>query len=298
MLWPEHVPPRLAASGHVGSASVPVPLREGLRTRDHRPYRQKMLGHEHRHGSSGTVLRAGLVAGAVLIGCAADPTRTAPAAATSPAESSATPTASSDLAAGLLPAEAFGKGADVDPLPFDGVPGLDHWGDRGPWGHDDESLTPSECQTALEQAGTQFGDVQDAAGQVARADNVRTFEVLAVPTQPVNVVEEFGAVVAACRDVSFSEENGDGDHGDGQVSIDPLQGLPDGMAGASVTFSGTYPDGTWAATSLIGVAQDGDRVLVLAQMSWDDTADDTALDSAAFTALLQQAYDVQAGALD
>jgi hypothetical protein len=257
-----------------------------------------MLRNARRHSRSIAVLGAGLVAGAALAGCAADQPRTAPAAATGPAESSATPTASSDLAAGLLPAEDFGEDADVDLLPFDGVPGFDHWGHWGDWGHhwgdEDESATPTECQTALDEAATQFGDVQDAAGQVARADGTRTFEVLAVPAESMDVVGQFQAVVGACGDVSLTDQDGDEGHGDATVSIEPLQGLPGGMAGVSVTFSGTYTDGSWAATALIGVAQDGDRVLVLAQMSHDDTA----LDPAAFTTLLQRAYDVQADALD
>jgi hypothetical protein len=257
-----------------------------------------MLRTERRHFRSVAALGAGLVAGAVLAGCAAAQPRTAPAAATGPAESSATPSASSELADGLLPAEAFGEDADVDVLPFDGVPYFGpwgHWGHWDHWGHDDESVMPAECQTALDQTPTQLDDVQDAAGQVAHADGTRTFEVLAVPAEPGDAVEQFQAVVDACGAVSFSDEDGDEAHGDVQVAIDPLPGLPDGMAGVSVTFSGTYPDGSWAATSLLGIAQDGDRVLVLAQMSWDD---DPAPDPAAFTALLQQAYDVQADALD
>ena len=255
-----------------------------------------MLRTARRHRRSVAALGAGLV-GAVLAGCAADQPRTAPAAATGPAESSATPSASSGLAAGLLPAEAFGEDADVHVLPFDGVPYFDNWGRGGHWGHwghDDESVMPAECRTALDQAATQLGDVQDAAGQVAWADGTRTFEVLAVPAEPVDAVEQFQAVVDACDAVSSSEEGGDEEHGDVQVGIDPLPGPPDGMAGVSVTFSGTYADGTWASTSLLGIAQDGDRVLLLAQMSRDDTAPD----SAAFTALLQHAYDVQSDALD
>jgi hypothetical protein len=256
-----------------------------------------MLRTARRHRRTVAALGAGLVAGAVLASCAAEQPRTSPAAATGPAESSATPSASSELAAGLLPADAFGADADVDVLPFDGVPYFGPWGHGGHWGHwghDDESVTPAECQTALDQAATQLGDVQDAAGQVARADGTRTFEVLAVPAGPVDAVEQFQAVVDACGAGSFSEEDGDGAHGDVQVGIDPLPGLPDGMAGVSVTFSGSYPDGSWAATALLGVAQDGDRVLALAQMSRDDAAPDPA----AFTALLQRAYDVQADALD
>jgi len=284
----------------VGCTSGPEPLRKGLRGREHPPYRREMPRTTRRHSRSIAVLGAGLVAGAVLTGCADQP-RTATAAATGPTETSvptsAPPSASSELAAGLLPADAFGEGADVDVLPFDGVPYFghwDHWDHWGYWGHDDESVTPAECQTALDEAATQIGDVQDAAGQVARADETRTFEVLAVPAESGDAVAQFQAVVDACGAVSFSEEHGDADHGDVQVSIDPLD-VPDGMAGVSVTFSGTYPDGSWGASALMGIAQDGDRVLLLAQMSHDE---DTALDPAAFTALLQQAYDVQSDALD
>jgi hypothetical protein len=253
-----------------------------------------MLRTARRHGRSIAALGAGLVAGAVLTGCAADPTQTTPAAATGPVESSAAPSASSELADGLLPAEAFGDDADVDVLPFDGTPGFGYWGHWGHEGHDDESVTPAACQTALDQAATSFEDVQDAAGQVAHTDGTRTFEVLAVPPEHVDAVEQFQAVVDACGAVSITEQDGDGDHGDVQVSVGPLPGVPEGMAGVSITFSGTYADGSWAANALLGVAQDGDRVLALAQMSWDDPAPDPA----SFTALLQRAYDVQAQALD
>jgi hypothetical protein len=244
------------------------------------------------------VLGAGLVAGTVLVGCASDRTSTAPAAATGPVETSPAPTtdAASDLAAGLLPAEAFGEGTEVDSLPLDH---LDHWGHH--WWRDEGDVTPPECGTALEQAASQFSGVTDAAGQVARTEGVRTIEVLAVPDAPGNAVEQFAAVVGACDSVSFSERH---DHADmtGQVSIDELPGMPEGMAGVSVTFSGDYPGGSWSATALAGVAQDGDRVLALVQMSHDhgdmESPDGEPLDPAAFIALLEQAYDVQADALD
>jgi hypothetical protein len=245
------------------------------------------------------VLGAGLIAGTVLVGCASDRTSTAPAAATGPVETSPAPATDtdSDLAAGLLPAEAFGEGADVDSLSLDH---LDHWGDHW-WWDDEGDVTPPECRTALEQAASQFSGVTDAAGQVARTEEVRTIEVLAVPDAPVDAVEQFTAVVGACDSVSFSERH---DHADmtGQVSIDELPGMPEGMAGVSVTFSGDYPGGSWSATALAGVAQDGDRVLALVQTSHDhgdlESPDGDPLDPAAFIALLEQAYDVQADALD
>src|SRR3954452_21082404 len=141
MSWPEHVPARLAGRGRSGPHPYRYRSERGCPSAVTGSTVRKMLRHAHRHGRSLTVLGTGLVAGAVLVGCATDPTRTAPAAATSSA-SSPTPTASNDLAAGLLPADAFGEGADVETLPFDGVAGLDHWGHGGPWGHDDGSVTP------------------------------------------------------------------------------------------------------------------------------------------------------------
>jgi hypothetical protein len=254
---------------------------------------------------SAAVLGAGLVAGTVLIGCSSEQTSTAPAAATGPVETSPAPATDtgSDLAAGLLPAEAFGEGAEVDSLSLDHVHDLDHWHHWGHhWWHADEGdVAPPECLTALEQAASQWSGVQDAAGQVARTEGVRTVEVLAVPDAPVNVVEQFQAVVDACDSVSFSEPHGHADM-TGQVSIDEVPGMPEGMAGVSVTFSGDYPGGSWSAAALAGVAQDGDRVLALVQMSHDggdpESPDGDPLDPAAFIALLQQAYDVQADALD
>src|SRR4051794_34912139 len=105
---------------------------------------------------SAAVLGAGLVAGAILTGCGAHETPTSPAAATGPDDnsavpaaatgspgSSATPTAASGLAAGLLPAEAFGNGSTVTRLPLDDLPDggrMDHW-----W-LDEGGVTPPECQ--------------------------------------------------------------------------------------------------------------------------------------------------------
>ncbi|MGY1806799.1 hypothetical protein ACI8AF_05470 [Blastococcus sp. SYSU D00669] len=253
---------------------------------------------------SAVVLGAGLLAGLALTGCGgATPTRTVPAAATE----SATPTDEpadepsaddSPLADGLLPDTAFGEGAEVHRFPLDGLPFGD--GDRGgpPW-HDrdadadaEDPVAPGECGTALEQAASLVSGVQDAVGQVARADGVRTFEVLATADASMDVLAQVQTVVDACRSVTFDRGEDDDGYGPSSVSIEELD-VPDGMAAFRVTISGERPDGTWDATKLVGVAQDGDRVLGLAQMSWDEE-----LDPASFTALLQEAYDTQSEALD
>jgi hypothetical protein len=256
------------------------------------------------------VLGAGFVAGVVLTGCGAGQTLVDPAAATGPAGGAAAPAAatstSGDLSDGLLPADAFGAGATLRQFPSGALPDADHMDDG--W-FDDESVTPPECLTALQQVVSAFGTPQDAAGELARNDGVMTVEALVVPAATVDVVQQLQSVVTACNSASL--DDGD-DHGDAQVSITSLSGLPDGMAGVSLTFSGDYSGGSWSATALAGVAQDGDRVLAMAQMSWDhghgDDGDDgdggdasdqgQQLDPAAFTDLLQHAYQVQSDALD
>ena len=109
------------------------------------------------------VLGAGLLAGAVLTGCAGTPTRTVTAAATQPldAPAAATSTASSapsapssssgsDLTAGLLPADAFGSGVSVQTFT---LADLDSWDD---WDHGTAGVVPPECASAIDQVMTQF----------------------------------------------------------------------------------------------------------------------------------------------
>jgi hypothetical protein len=270
-----------------------------------------MLRDAHHPGRSAVLIGAGLLTGAVLTACTTTTTRTAPAAATEPLDAPAaattsspapTPTTStpststpssggsSDLTSGLLPADAFGAGADAHTFT---LPDLDSWDG---WDHDAASVVPPECASAMDEVAAQFKNPQDAAAEWARDDGVQSLEVLAVPAAPVDAVGQVQAVASACGSASFSHDDGDHDHGSATVSIAPLSGVPDGMAAFSMTFSGDWSGGTWTSTSYLGVAQDGDRVLALAQSSWHD--EDTAVDPASFTALLKQAYDVQSDALD
>jgi hypothetical protein len=245
------------------------------------------------------VLGAGLLAGAMLTGCAAAQTRTAPAAATEPLDEPAAATSTessapssgsaSDLTSGLLPADAFGSGASVHTFTLADLDSWDHWD------HDAANVVPPECASAMNQVMTQFDKPQDAAAQWAHGDDVQSLEVLAVPAAPVDAVAQVQSVVDACGSATFSDDDGD-HHGNATVSVKPLADVPEGMIAFSLTFSGNWSEGTWNSTSYLGVAQDGNRVLALAQMSWHDT--DSTVDPASFTALLQHAYDVQAKALD
>jgi hypothetical protein len=256
-----------------------------------------MAREMHPSRRSLVLLGAALAAGGALSGCTSSWTDTtstdagsakvavAPAAATST-------TSGGDLSTGLLPDDAFGQGATVKEFPLDGMPGP--WGMPGRWSHHDDEdgdggVAPPECKAALDKARSQFTGVQDAAGKVGWADSTRTVEVLAVPKTQGDAVAAFRSVTDACGSVSF-----DRGPGNGSVKLEALTGLPDGAAGVSVTFTGTYPGGSWSSTALAAVAQDGDRVLGLAEMSHDGTS----LDKAAFTDLLSRAYQVQADALD
>jgi hypothetical protein len=71
--------------------------------------------------------------------------------------------------------------------------------------------------------------------------------------------------------------------------------LGDGSGGVAFTTTASGPGGQpLVVPALVGVVQDGERALVLVST---DTQGGT-LDPAAFTALLQQAHETQASALD
>lgn len=249
---------------------------------------------------SAVVLGAGLLAGAVLTGCgAAAPTRTVTAAATGSASGSAAPESSapassapdSALTRGLLSAKDIGAD-EVHQFPVDGTGSPDHPGPWGWWGGGAPQVTPAACATAVQDAMSGFPGLQDGVGQVARAGDVRTFEVLAVPKSPVKAVDEVRSLMKACDGASIERGNGDQGSGSVTVKIAELSGVPDRTAAFSVTISGDRPDGTWSTTALVGVGDDGDRVLGLGRMSWGGQ-----LDTAAFTDLLGRAYQVQHDAL-
>ena len=251
-------------------------------------YRSSMVCTVLRSRRTARLVGTGAVAVAVLTGCGGGGTATVPAAATRPA-APAVPVAApgTPLSAGLLPADAFGGNATVLPLP---VVRLAHLGAMGgDEAHGAPQVVPSECMTALQQVVDQGSALQDSAAQVARAGGVMTLEVLAVPTTPVNALDELAAVVTACGSATVSD-----DRGNATVHIEQLPGLPAGMAGVSMTVSGTGAAGPWTGTAVAGVAQDGGRVLALAQMAPEGGS----VDQASFAGVLRQAYTKQAESLD
>jgi hypothetical protein len=244
------------------------------------------------------LLGAGLVAGALLTGCGGGQTGTAPAAATHPA--SAAPAADTDaadhadgLAAGLLPADAFGDGATVMAVPLGQLRTMAPLAAAPLAGVD---VQPPGCLTALQAMLPRLTAVDDAAVQVARAAGTVSVEALAVPSARVDAVGQLQQLATACSAVDVTAEQ----YGSAHVSVAPValpadSGLPDRTTVVAITVAAAGADGrSWTGTALAGVVDDGGRVLALAQAAPQGGT----VSSASFTDLLQQAYQTQADAPD
>ena len=236
-----------------------------------------------------TLLAAGLVAGAVLTGCSAgaDVQEAAATGAPAPsAEAAAATSTAGDLAAGLLPADAFG--ADARVLPVSGER-LSHGGLGAIGSPADVQVTPESCTAALEALPVpQPPAADDVAAQIAVAGTTYTAELLAVAGPAAQLVGQVPELVEQCPQAQV------GAPGHGTATIDlatfDVPDLGDDAVGIAVSAAATEPGGALVTVpALVGVVRDGDRVLVLA------TGDRTGAepDRAAFTALLEQAVDAQ-----
>jgi hypothetical protein len=245
---------------------------------------------EGRHGRRTTLLATGLVAGALLTGCASGAAVQEAAATGAPSPSAATP-APADLTAGLLPAEAFGPGARVLPVSGQQLSGRALAGMGAPAGVE---VTPEACTAALQALPVQPPPAaEDLAAQVAVQGTTYTAELLAVAGPAAGLVGRVPELVGQCPQVVVSSPE------DGSATIDlatfDVPDLGDAAVGVSVSVAATEPGGARRETSgLVGLVQDGDRVVTLASGDREGAEPDRA----AFTALLEQAHEVQAAALD
>ena len=240
------------------------------------------------------LLAAGLAAGALLTGCGGAQTRTAPAAATHPATAvPAADTSAQDLAAALLPAQAFGDGATTMPVPLDRLGAMAPMA-AGPVAGSD--VQPPACLAAVQAVVPQLAAVDDAAAEVARSAGTVSVEALAVPTSSVDVLGTLQQLTSACSAVDVAAPSYGSAHLTvAAVTVPADAGLPARTAVVAITATVTGADGrSWSGTALAGVVEDGDRVLALAQA--DPQGGE--LDSASFTGLLSRAYRTQADALD
>ena len=259
----------------------------------HSPARGGTL-QEGRRTRRTALLATGLVAGAVLTGCAAggDVQEAASTAAPSPsAEAAATTSAAPDLAAGLLPAEAFGADARVVPLSGEQ---LSHGGLPGTGEMAGAQVTPEACAAALQALPVhQPPTADDVAAQVAVQGTTYTAELLAVAGPAAELVGRVPELVGQCPQVTVGAPEG------GSATVDlatfEVPDLGDAAVGVAVTAVATEPGGVQQTVSgLVGLVRDGERVVALATADREGAEPDRA----AFTALLERAYDVQAAARD
>jgi hypothetical protein len=241
------------------------------------------------------VLAAGLAAAASLTACAGDDGSMS--AASSSAASSAEETSGPDLASGLLPAAAFGPQATVTAISLEQ---LQQGAGLATSGAEGLQITPEECATAVKGAQPSFDAFEDVVAENATIGTAATVEVLVRGGPTKGAVDQLSAAAQRCPQAQITSPQ------IGQATITfeslPVGDLGDGAALVRYTTAVSLPDGTQVSVpALIGVVQDGDRLLVLMNLDAGGAAPGTAPatppDPAAFAALLGQAYDAQAEAL-
>src|SRR3712207_6083277 len=139
------------------------------------------------------LLTVGLIGSAALAGCGSDVEGEAsPGTSSSASSSAASSSAASgsaagesagtledaeDLSAGLLPAEAFGSGAQVTPISADQIEQQAQLGGLG--GQEGLTITPEACAPAVKGVQPGLDDVAGLAAQTATAGSTTTVEILA-----------------------------------------------------------------------------------------------------------------------
>lgn len=235
------------------------------------------------------------LAGALLLaaaaGCADKPDgdggQAGAASSSAPASSSAAESSApsnDELSAGLLPAEAFGPDSqavtvDLRELSSSGAGGLPAGG----------TVTPPDCQQDLGPLDLTSADFGTVVAQTVTTPAAVAVEVLAEDDQiSADSENGFDDLLAKCSHLQVAAPDGS----TATVDFQPLQ-VPDvGDASDGVTFTVTAagPDGsTTSVPCLLAVAVKDHRLVFLEQVS----ADGAPLDPAAFSGLVQQAYDKQ-----
>ncbi|MGY1703372.1 hypothetical protein ACI79C_02270 [Geodermatophilus sp. SYSU D00697] len=237
------------------------------------------------------VLAAGVAAGAVLSGCAEDGGgQEAAATGSSPAAASSSAGAGTDLTPGLLPAEAFGADAQVTPVTEQQ---LAQGAMAATGSMAGAQITPEACAAAVKGTQPQVDQFDDLAAQVAVRGTTTTVELLSLGGPVDDAVSQLTEQIADCPEAQVSSP----EIGTATITFTEIDvpDVGDDAAGVSFTTVATTPGGAQVTVpSLIGLVRDGDRLVTL--VATDPKGGP--LDEAAFTALLQQAHDVQAEQLD
>jgi hypothetical protein len=245
------------------------------------------------------VLAAGLLGAAAVAGCGSEVEGRASesSASSSPAGSSSASRSTgalddvADLSAGLLPAEAFGPGAQVTPVTADQLASQQsQLGGLG--GLTDLTISPESCAPAVKSVQPGLDDLDGLGAQTVTVGSAATVEILAAGAGIAEGVDQLASTPQTCPQATISAQQ----IGTADVTFTALDvpDLGDGAAGLTMTLSLTGPGGQPVSVPvMLGMVKDGDRLVSLT--ATDPTG---AGDPVAFAALLQQAYQHQADALD
>jgi hypothetical protein len=256
-----------------------------------------MITRSWRRRRSLGVLTAGLLGVAALAGCGSEvegqasaSTSSSSAGSSSASESTGALADVADLSAGLLPAEAFGAGAQVTPITADQI--QQGQNQLGGLGLQDVTINPESCAPAVKSVQPGLEDLEGLGAQTVTVGSAATVEILAVGNGIAEGVDQLASTVETCPQATITAPQ----IGTANVTFATLDvpDLGDGSAGLTMTLAVTGPDGQAVTIPvLLGMVRDGDRLVALT--ATDPTG---ASDPTAFAALLQQAYDHQADALD
>jgi hypothetical protein len=233
-------------------------------------------------------LVAVLAAAALLAGCGGG---AADEASSSTPPSSSPASAEPDLASGLLTAEAFGPDAavqSVSPEQLEQGAGLAA-------GLEDLQVTPEECLAAVEKTSPKFEEFGDVAAVSATAGSLATVEVLVRGGPTQDAVTQMTESAQRCPQAQITAP----EFGSAAIAFEslPVDDLGDAAGLLRYTTTVSLPDGTQATIpALVGAVEDGDRLLILTSL--DTAGTGPAPDPTAFAALLREAYETQAAALD
>ncbi len=228
----------------------------------------------------------------MLAGCGGGDGGGEAAGSSAPTTTSAAETSAPDLASGLLTADAFPDDATVVAVSLEQLragAGLSALGK-------DFTVTPPECAPAVQGAQPDLEAFDDVTGVTAQSPAGVTVEVLLRGGPTTGAVDVLGTAVERCPEAQISSPQ----IGTATVTFEelPVPDLGDGSIALRFTTVVTLPDGTQTSVpALIGVFEDGDRLGLLTSLSDPTTPGAPAPDAAAFTDLLEQAYQVQADAL-
>jgi hypothetical protein len=230
--------------------------------------------------------------GALLLsavsGCAeeADGEANAPASESSAPATEETPPTDDDLAAGLLPEEAFGPAATVTEVDVRELSGSASSAGVVPQG---VTLTPAECTEGLGKIQPDPVKFDAVAGQSAETPRTLTVQMLLEDDEvEAGSAADFEEFFARCSHVDITAPDGS----TGSLDLRPLEVPQVGDVSQGVAFTVTVgtPDGAGGAVNaLMAIAVEDQRMVFLSQVATDGAP----LDEAAFSDLFDQAYEAQ-----